>query len=81
MTAIELRQFINDIGNTKGVEAKLPDHLDVDPITYANVCQFIFDNHQEAVITSKFIKHIEVAVGINNGILFKGIELIVKETK
>ena len=49
MTAQELRQYINDIINIRGVEAKLTDHLVVDPVTYANICQHIFDHHQQAI--------------------------------
>ncbi len=81
MTAQELMKTINEYISVAGIENPLPDHLDVDAVTYANICQYVFDNHQEATITSKFVKHIEIAIGMNNGIMFKGIELILKETK
>lgn len=79
MTAQELMKFINEIANTKGIDSKPPDHLDIDPITYANVCQFIFDNHREAIRYEGGLIEISVLIGINNGIIFKGIELILKE--
>ncbi len=74
MTANELRQKLNhEYGFTK------PDHLDVDADTYANACQAIFDSVDEG--DGEFVKETRVAFGINNGLMFHNVELILMQDK
>ena len=54
-----------------------PSHLEVDADTYANVCQTIFDNvGSEDNDGANIVKRMTISFGVNNGILFKNIELI-----
>ena len=77
MTATALREHLN---LTYG-SGPWPDHIEVDGQTYANVCQAIFDYHQEAVLLVKGCKKIPIIIGPNNGIMYKNVELILKETR
>ncbi len=71
MTAIELRQKLN---HEYGILKPWPDHLDVDADTYANACQAVFDSVDNS--DGEFVKEEKVALGTNNGIMFKNVELI-----
>lgn len=80
MTADELRLYFNDIlsrgGDPDGLPRSLPSIYEVDHETYANVCQYIFDKKADEV--NQHIIHI--ALGLNKGIMFKGVELILIKT-
>ncbi len=52
---------------------------EVDHETFANVCQAIFDMKAPKGATSQRI--IQIAIGKNNGIMFKGVEIILKKEK
>jgi hypothetical protein len=71
MTVNELRDKINEqLSNHSGYSQMHVDHK-----TYANVCQFIFDKIAESDNTGS-IERISIAIGLNNGIMFKGFELL-----
>lgn len=86
MTTEELRKFFNDNFNLN----QWPTTYEVDHETYANVCQFMFEYksktsgmYWDTVENGKEKSTVEVvAIGIgmtNKGILFKGVELILKK--
>lgn len=52
------------------------DFYEVDHETFANVCQDIFDHKAPQPATSQRV--ITIGIGKNNGIYFKGIEIILK---
>jgi hypothetical protein len=68
MTTEELRSTFND----KFELNKWPQAYEVDHETYANVCQYTFHkkNDGEPIIF--------IAIGKHGGILFKGVELLLK---
>lgn len=75
MTTIEFRKELNE---KYGLDKEWPRHLEVDNDTYANICQSIFDynSENEEYRNDLTIKRMTLSFGINNGILYKGIELI-----
>ena len=76
MTAKELRSVFNE----KFGFTKWPAWFEVDAETYGNVCQEIFDKALEDQfpdVTPKTFR-LQIAVGPSNGILYKGVELILK---
>ena len=77
MTARELR----DLFSNKFGFGQWPPTYEVDAETYGNVCQEILNRALEIqfpdVEAPSF--HLKIAVGPNNGLLFKGIELILKK--
>ena len=77
MTADELAKLI------RGGLDRL-DHVEVDAETYSNVCQRVFDmcgNVGLNTINSAAAKNLNVLIGRNNGIIFNGVEIILKETE
>lgn len=76
MTAKELnKHFVKTFGFNPW-----PETFEVDAETYGNVCQAIFDDaleYQFPVLSDAFRLHI--AVGRNNGIMFKNVELLLKK--
>jgi hypothetical protein len=70
MTVEELRSHINSIN------IPLLEKLVVDHETYANVCDAIF-KHESTQTTGRSVI---IAIGKNKGIMFKGIELLLKKT-
>lgn len=72
MTVEELRVHFN---NTFPPDKQWPDRYEVDAETYANVCQFIFWKKADMLSTH----FIEVAIGKYGGIMFKGVELLIKK--
>ena len=77
MTATELIRHLNE---AYGISKPFPDHLEVDAETYANVCQHVFDSHHYAAVDKTGKKSIEIQIGNNNGILVKGVELILRSS-
>lgn len=73
MTADELREELNRKYGTFNKE--WPDHLEVDPATYAYACQSVFEN-KLAQEDRSAVKRVTLSFGINNGIMFKNVELI-----
>jgi hypothetical protein len=71
MTAQELRQYLN---RTYGFNP-WPEIFEVDAETYGNICQSLFDKWLERDFPPD---RAEVSLGPNGGIMFKGIELILK---
>ncbi|HYV52397.1 MAG TPA: hypothetical protein VE971_03800 [Candidatus Eisenbacteria bacterium] len=77
MTAEELRSHFN---NTFAL-GKWPDTFEVDSETYGNVCQSFFNwavDNQDHWTDWDNKTLIHVALGPNNGIMFKDVELILK---
>jgi hypothetical protein len=75
MTFNELRRKFNN----EFALGEWPTTYELDAKTYANVCQYIFDNKGEtSFIEIGKDKLIEIAIGPNNGIMFKNVELIYK---
>lgn len=70
MTADQLRQAFN---TRYGAEKPWPKLFHVSPETYADVCQSIFEKHAPEIKSNKYA---EIALGPHNGIMFKGVELI-----
>ena len=84
MTSNELRAVFNSWSNEHGIEWKPPETYEVDHETYANVIQSIFNDKLKFEDVSQFGENlfiVNVAVGLNSGIMFKNIELILKEFK
>lgn len=75
MTVEELRNHFND---QYGVGRPFPETYIVDAETYANVCQFTFIAKSIEFNGEHLVK---VHLGKNNGIMFKGVELILKNEK
>lgn len=79
MTTQQLREkFNNEFGLNEW-----PLIYEVDHETYANVCQSIFE-YENLLVTliDKHLREIEIikiAIGPNNGIMFKNIELILEK--
>lgn len=76
MTTEELRRHFNDNFELD----KWPETFEVDHETYANVCNYIFSLVKENgyLISIGSITRIGISVGLNGGILFKNVELILK---
>ena len=86
MTAEELRDHFNNNFNIN----EWPSKYEVDHETYANVCQFMFEHKSkisgmywdtvENGVQKANTEVIAIVIGTNNkGILFKGVELVLKE--
>ena len=76
MTANQLRDKLNK--ELWGMKPR-PSTYKVDAETYASICQDVFDNKIGTDVVSVLkdgTQIIRVFVGPNNGILFKGFELI-----
>lgn len=73
MTEPELRA---KFGRDFNITTKWPKTYEVDADTYANVCQVIFIRLSERLTHS--IRTAKVMLGSNNGIMWKGVELILK---
>lgn len=76
MTASMLIGFLNE----KFGLNKWPKTFEVDHETYANCCQAVFDN----LVATTTIKigdppYYYIALGLNNGLMFKSVELILKK--
>lgn len=76
MTAQELR---NEFSKKFGFQQWPPDYV-VDAETYANVCQAVFDSALEHQFPDTSVEHfyLRISTGPNNGIMFKGVELILE---
>jgi len=72
MTSDELTQYLV---NTYGMTRKWPTRLEVDSETFSNICKEKFDD----TTLEKGLKVASIIVGPYKGIMFKGIELILKE--
>lgn len=81
MTAPELISLFN---RTFGINP-WPSTFEVDADTYANCVQFIFDKAYE--YPGDIVQHVHgqkikvISLGENNGLLFKGVELILQGYK
>jgi hypothetical protein len=77
MTVNELRELFNNLFT---VSNDWPETYDVDAVTYANVCNdcFFFMSKKTSAKRYKGYTRIHLAIGKNNGIMFKGVELILK---
>jgi hypothetical protein len=78
VTANDLRTYLNGI--SKSIE--YPIILEVDAETYADVCQEIFNwhvgNHLVILVPGTGCELTHLALGQNNGIMFKNVELILR---
>lgn len=73
MTSNELISHFNRV---YGIEKEWPKTYEVDADTYANCCQFIFNKLYDLYDRDEDITdHIS---GPNRGLMFKGVELILK---
>ena len=83
MTANELRALFNE---SYGIDRSWPKTYEVDADTYANVCQAVFSNKISRGDAARvgneqagtFYSILDLAIGLNGGILFKNVELILK---
>lgn len=81
MTARELRNYMN---NTYGQSLEeWPPTLEVDAITYANVLQetilWNLKNYLYTLVPGSHYELTRICVGVvQNGLIFKGVELILK---
>ena len=73
MTINELRSKLNDFGLNE-----FPKTFEVDAVTYANVCQGLFNHLEKCHFRESDLQAITVSLGPNNGIMFKNVELILK---
>jgi len=81
MTTQELKEKFNSEFSYQGIGTPWPKTFEVDHETYANVIQDLLDYHKSQgriINLSNDVLSIDIYVGPNNGILFKGIELILK---
>lgn len=77
MTANEL---IVKLQNEYGITKKWPDKYEVDAETYSNCCNFIFQYQMSMILVNTAFGRsiINIAIGPNQGLMFKNIELILK---
>lgn len=82
MTADELRAHFNRVF---GITRQWPTTYEVDAVTYANCCQDLFNwvmNHKdESPYLKIHPKHTQLGIALGNsknGLMFKGVELILK---
>ena len=79
MTIEELRSYFNRVFS---IEKEWPKTFEVDADTYANCCQAAFIRAEEDNLTLIFrsgrgdLSTRQIWVGPNNGLMFKGVELI-----
>jgi len=83
MTAEELNQIFN---NKYGLEKEWPKIYPVDAETYGNICQAFFtwaieSENEEIVWKDGNSTLIRLALGPNNGLMFKNVELILTVPK
>lgn len=76
MTAEELRKHLND--NVITLEYS-PETYEVDEETFKNVLLFIFQQGSTFLSSNGFI-YVIILTGKNKGIIFKGVELLLKKT-
>ena len=78
MTAAELRRHLDTI--SLGPNAQYLRVFEVDAATYGRVCADVFRwcrEHNENMINRP--PYVDVALGVNGGIMFKNVELILRE--
>lgn len=81
-TVEELRKYFND---NYGIEKEWPKQFEVSAELYGRVCQAVLNKAQMNNVEKIFRKGfgdlgiVEVVIGEHNGILYKGVELILKE--
>lgn len=75
MTAEQLRNHFNREFENK----EWPTTYEVSPFTYADVCDYIFKNIDSMMANDGNVFFIELAIGPNNGIIFKNVELILQK--
>jgi hypothetical protein len=83
VTANELYiELIHIAGDS--VEKPMPECFEVDHETYANVCQSVLDwaviDRNKYFNWDGFEDRVSVAIGKHNGIMFKGVELILRKS-
>lgn len=78
MTVEELRKKINNLIDKDGIMTSIPSTMEVDMETYVNVCRFIFKSKK---VKFGNVNVVRVFLGDNGEIMYKGIELILKEGK
>ena len=77
------QQLIHKFNTEFGIYTSWPSTYEVDAETYANVCQAVFVFNAKIFENSIVIREngrllVQVAIGPNNGILIKDVELILK---
>jgi len=77
MTSLEL--YLHMIELAGSVEKPFPETMEVDAETFANICQEIFNKKAPQPATTTRV--IQISIGKNNGIFFKGVEIILKQEK
>lgn len=79
MTSDELRRVFNDYYDKHGLEKPIESPYHVDAETYGHVCSEILSTKLETGAALIFGNGIVIVdVGPNRGILFKGVELLIK---
>lgn len=78
MTIIELRKWINEWGEKNGLEVPIPSPQVVIQDTYINILNFLihYNRNEFYISVDRGWKMINLTIGPNNGIIFKGIEWI-----
>lgn len=78
MTAKELREYFS---KEYGLEKPWPDSWEVDAETYANCCQEVFNALAPARESMKFKwgRLYYLSLGRKKGLMFKGVELVLKK--
>jgi len=73
---VTAQELINHFNNTFGTN-QWPPTYEVDHETYANCCQAVFDYSVKS-LSSGYRVGYSIAIGKHDGLMFKGVELILK---
>jgi len=81
MTRIE--ELIQYFNNTYGLEHKWPRRFEVSAELYGRACQMLINRTREDPDNVRLnwtgqVARVSIAIGPNNGIMFKNVELIIK---
>lgn len=76
MTPDELVQHFNN--SASGVKARWPKVYYVDAATFGNVAQECINHLTRYKDPVTNVRNIDLVIGSNNGIMFKGVEIILK---
>ena len=78
--AEELIQYFN---NAYGLDKEWPKQFEVSAATYGKVCQMLINKAKEDrdlyFNWYGFEDKVSIAIGLNNGVIFKNVELLIKK--
>lgn len=76
---MRVEEFIQYLNSTYGPDKEWPDTFEVSPELYGRCCQYVFDAKVKSGISSASYREVHIiSVGEHNGLMFKGVELIIK---